>query len=223
MWCNCWRCADGCVNSWARNPHPLLFLFTSAHSSCCDHAQRNQAAHYLFVSSFYNCYFAHMQFFFRGKLFCILRNRNWCLVAGVITVKTTAHWVWNSRMRFFRILHPFLLKWMLQMRKRRKSNLMRIFCNGQKFRRQCVKVIVTTWGRIYFSTCEKFRTTILDSVCRDLNSVSFAVCLWGEPHYVWHNLTITPIDLNSSKESIIQTWNWWTLKFVAQIMLKLWI
>ncbi len=165
----------------------------------------------------------HICNFFRGKLFCILRNRNWCLIAGVITVKTTAHWVRNSRMRFIHILHPFLLKWMLQMRKRRKSNLIRIFCNRRKFRRQCVNVIVTTWSRIYFSTCEKFQTTILDSVCRDLNSVSFAVCLWGKPHYVWHNLPITPIDLNSSKESIIQTWNWWTLKFVAQIMLKLWI
>ncbi len=70
-----------------------------------------------------------------------------------------------------------------------------IFLWHRKFRRQCVNVIVTTWSRIYFSTCEKFWTKILDSVCRDLNSVSFVVCLWGKPHYVWHNLPITPIDL----------------------------
>ncbi len=30
------------------------------------------------------------------------------------------------------------------------------FYDGQKFRRQCVNVIDTTWGRIYFSTCENF-------------------------------------------------------------------
>ncbi len=57
---------------------------------------------------------------------------------------------------FFSILHPFLLKWMLQMQNRRKSNLIRMFCDGRKFRRQCVNVIFTTWGRIYFSTCENF-------------------------------------------------------------------
>ncbi len=30
------------------------------------------------------------------------------------------------------------------------------FYDGRKFRRQCVNVIDTTWGRIYFSTCENF-------------------------------------------------------------------
>ncbi len=61
---------------------------------------------------------------------------------------------------FFHI--PFLSKCMLRMRKRRKSNLIRFFYDRQTFRRQCVNVIVTMWGRIYFLTCEyfgrKFRT-----------------------------------------------------------------
>ncbi len=30
------------------------------------------------------------------------------------------------------------------------------FYDGQKFRRQCANVIDTTWGRIYFLTCENF-------------------------------------------------------------------
>ncbi len=45
---------------------------------------------------------------------------------------------------------------MLRMRKRRKSNLIRIFFDGQKFRRQWVNVFDTTWGLIYFLTCENF-------------------------------------------------------------------
>ncbi len=57
---------------------------------------------------------------------------------------------------FFRITHPFLSKCMLRMRKRSKSNLFRIFYDGRKFRRQCVNLIDTTWGRIYFLTCENF-------------------------------------------------------------------
>ncbi len=29
-----------------------------------------------------------------------------------------------------------------------------MFYDGQKFQRQCVNVTETTWGRIYFLTCE---------------------------------------------------------------------
>ncbi len=57
---------------------------------------------------------------------------------------------------FFRILHPFLSKCMQRMRKRRKSNPIRIFFDGRNFRRQCANVIDTTWGRIYFLTCGNF-------------------------------------------------------------------
>ncbi len=43
------------------------------------------------------------------------------------------------------------------MQKRRKSNLIRIFFDGRKFRRQCANVFDTTWGRINFLTCGNFR------------------------------------------------------------------
>ncbi len=42
------------------------------------------------------------------------------------------------------------------MRKRRKSNLIQFFYDGQKFRRHYLNVIDTTRGRIYFLMCEKF-------------------------------------------------------------------
>ncbi len=57
---------------------------------------------------------------------------------------------------FFLIPHPFLSKYMQRKWKRWKSNLIRIFFDGRKFRRQCANVIDTTWGRIYFLTCENF-------------------------------------------------------------------
>ncbi len=86
-----------------------------------------------------------------------------------LKLKVIAHWVQNFHMRFFfgggggggvRIRHPFLSKCLLRMRKHRKSNLVRFFYDGRKFRRQCVNVIDTMWGRIYFPTCENFRRKI---------------------------------------------------------------
>ncbi len=50
-----------------------------------------------------------------------------------------AHWV--RKCVFFRIRHLFLSKCLLRMQKRRKSNLIRIFYDGRKIRRQCVNVI----------------------------------------------------------------------------------
>ncbi len=69
-------------------------------------------------------------------------------------------WVQNFCMRFsgfFCIRHPFLSKCLLPMRKRRKSNF---FYDGRKFWRQCLDVIDTTWGRIYFLTCENFELSV---------------------------------------------------------------
>ncbi len=75
---------------------------------------------------------------------------------------------------FFRILHPFLSKCMQRMWKRRKSNLIRIFFDGRKFRRQCANVIDSTWGRIYFLMCEnftrKFRTQWAETLTRGPNN-----------------------------------------------------
>ncbi len=41
-------------------------------------------------------------------------------------------------------------------KKCRKSNLNRFFYDRRKFRRQCVNVIDTAWGRVYFLMCENF-------------------------------------------------------------------
>ncbi len=43
----------------------------------------------------------------------------------------------------------------------------KFFCDAVKFLRQCVNVIDTTWGCIYFWMW-KYRTKISDSVCKDL-------------------------------------------------------
>ncbi len=48
---------------------------------------------------------------------------------------------------FFHILHPFLSK--LHATDAKNTEI-------EKFRRQCANVIDTTWGRIYFLTCENF-------------------------------------------------------------------
>ncbi len=46
----------------------------------------------------------------------------------------------------------------------KKSNPIRIFFDGRKFRRQCVNVIDITWGRIYFQRAKisdkKFRLSV---------------------------------------------------------------
>ncbi len=62
---------------------------------------------------------------------------------------------------FFRIPHPFLSKCMQRMRKRRKSNLIRIFFDRRKFRRQCANVIDTTcenFGRKFQTQCAETLT-----------------------------------------------------------------
>ncbi len=58
---------------------------------------------------------------------------------------------------FFRNRHPFLSICLLRMRKHRKSNLIQKNLWRTKVLRQCVNVIDTTWGCIYFLTCENFR------------------------------------------------------------------
>ncbi len=42
------------------------------------------------------------------------------------------------------------------------------FYDKQKFQRQCVNVIDTMWGRIYFFTCENFRQTFRSQCARTL-------------------------------------------------------
>ncbi len=79
---------------------------------------------------------------------------------------------------FFRILHPFLSKCIQRMQKRRESNLIQKIFDGQKFRRQCANVIDTTWGRIYFLTCEnfgwKFRTQCAETLTHEVRTTEDA-------------------------------------------------
>ncbi len=83
-------------------------------------------------------------------------------------------------------------------KKRRKSNPIRIFFyDGWKFRRQCVNVIDTAWGRIYFQ-----RAKILDSVCN-----GFSPCMR------WSTMSSMKMDKKS----------WWhcTLhRFLSHLMLS---
>ncbi len=57
--------------------------------------------------------------------------------------------------RIFHICHPFLSKCLLRMQKCRKSNLVWFILWQMKVSKAVCKRD-TTWGRIYFSTCEYF-------------------------------------------------------------------
>ncbi len=74
-------------------------------------------------------------------------------IGGVSSAVKLSNWLsLKFSDMFFRIRHPFLSKCLLRMWKCRKSNPIQIFYEGQKFRRQCVNVIDTPWGHIYFTT-----------------------------------------------------------------------
>ncbi len=75
-------------------------------------------------------------------------------------VKALAHWVRNFRMRFS--LFPILSYQNACNGCENAENRTwsEFFFNGRKFRRQCANVIDTTWGRIYFLTCENFGLSV---------------------------------------------------------------
>ncbi len=59
----------------------------------------------------------------------------------------------------------------------------KFFYDWRKFRRQCVNVIDTTWGRIYFSTCENFG----QKLCSDLKSAcSACLCVNERRRFTWY-------------------------------------
>ncbi len=84
---------------------------------------------------------------------------SWKVKISFLRALHTESEIFVSVFPFFRILHPFLLKWMLRMQKRWKLNLIQIL--QRKFQRQCVNVTVITRGRIYFSKCKNFGRTFL--------------------------------------------------------------
>ncbi len=78
-------------------------------------------------------------------------------------LKVLAHRVWNFHMRFFSLSYSasFPIKMHATDTKMQKIEpgpfFLFFFYDGWKFRRQCVNVIDTTWGHIYFLTWENFR------------------------------------------------------------------
>ncbi len=56
------------------------------------------------------------------------------------------------------------------MQKRRKLNLVWIFYDGQKFWRQCVKVIDAAWSHIYFLTCKNFEWEFQTDCAKTFNA-----------------------------------------------------
>ncbi len=93
----------------------------------------------------------------------------------------------NRRSGFWRLLLRWLwtvktpLKMLATDAKNAKSRTRsEFFYDGRKFRRQCVNVIDTTWGRIYFSTCENFGRKIRTRCAMALNLklvISVCVCV----------------------------------------------
>ncbi len=76
-----------------------------------------------------------------------------------IWVKVIAHWVRHFRVRFsiFPYSSSFPIKMHATDAKTQKTwTWSEFFYDGRKFRRRCVNVIDTTWGHIYFLTCENF-------------------------------------------------------------------
>ncbi len=67
---------------------------------------------------------------------------------------------WRSLVRWLWIVKTPLK--MLATDAKNAENLTRynFFYDWRKFRRQCVNMIDTTWGRIYFSTCENFGLSV---------------------------------------------------------------
>ncbi len=78
-------------------------------------------------------------------------------------VKAIAHWVWNFCMRFSVFFFSFIFVILSYQNacygceNAENRTWSEFFYDGRKFQRQCVNVIDTTWGHIYFSTCENFR------------------------------------------------------------------
>ncbi len=73
-------------------------------------------------------------------------------------LRPLSHWVRNFRMRFsvFSYSSSFPIKMHATDAKTQKIEPDPIFFDERKFRSQCANVIGTTWGRIYFLTCENF-------------------------------------------------------------------
>ncbi len=108
---------------------------------------------------------------------------------SVSTLKAIAHWVWNFHIRFsfFSYSSSFPIK--INGCENQKSNLIQIFL----FRRQCVYMNVTTWGRIYFSTCENFRRKFQTFTCYNTVLSIFTLKLKKKNVYIFCIVTLFAI------------------------------
>ncbi len=74
--------------------------------------------------------------------------------------KVKAHWVWNFHVRFFVFLILSYQNACYGCENAENRTWSELFHDGWKFWRQCVNMIDTTWGRIYFLTCENFGLSV---------------------------------------------------------------
>ncbi len=80
-----------------------------------------------------------------------------------MTIKAIAHWVGNFCMRFSVFFIFLILSYQNACNgceNAENRTWSEFFFDRRKFRRQCANVIDTTWGRIYFLTCENFRLSV---------------------------------------------------------------
>ncbi len=102
--------------------------------------------------------------------------------------KVIAHWVRNLRVRFFVFLILSYQNACYGCENTENRTWSEFFYDGRKFQRQCVNVIDTSWGRIYFLTCENFRwkfrtqcamTLTHENMYLDVDrTVWSGVCVW---------------------------------------------
>ncbi len=104
-----------------------------------------------------------------------------CVKFNIASNLTKSHCTPSSKFSraFFHICHPFPSKCMLQMRKRRKSNLIWIFFyDRRKFRRQCINVIDNVRSYLFF-TVRKFRTLCAMTLSWTGKLIFSLVCFHG--------------------------------------------
>ncbi len=89
-----------------------------------------------------------------------------------------------------------------------QSNLIRIFYDGRKFWSQCVNVLDTTWGRIYFLTCENFGLCAMVLTLSDPNSAAASASIYSAgcgTLWILESILIGRISLMRSAGDVIRS------------------
>ncbi len=108
-----------------------------------------------------------------------VNGKKWCCSMKEHTLKVISHWVWNVRMRFsvFPILSYQIACYRCENTENRTWS--ECFFDGWKFWRQCVNMIDTTRGGIYFSTCGNFGRKCRTHLQTPLQSTAVFCCCSG--------------------------------------------